>query len=361
MQKIQSYLYPNRVRLLADLAGFTVENKVVYARTIKLFNGIDNVIEFDIQNADQKRIDLSELTDLNLNLMDSEGHELTASPYALTLYSSASATVATVVGTTSKSTTTTITIPTANVTGAFSVNSQLNGTDIVGAVIISGVTEDVDSETTTLSVTYASQTVSSQTVASVNSTVKGLATLTVPKGDLADLAEQFLKYSITAKNDAGDDVILYNDSYFSAVGTIQLINNAMPKDRRTVVYDRFSGEINFMGNVINHSSAIPCKLYEAVPATSLSITVNYTGFIGQIYVEGTNESTISVESFRNAEHTQIISTTTKTTGTTTVQLDINDFNYVRVSWVYPDVWQHGTEQTATLIYGSVDKVTVSYG
>ena len=59
MQKIQSYLYPNRIILLADLAGSTVENTIVYAKTVKIYNGIDNTIQFDIQNADQKRIDLS--------------------------------------------------------------------------------------------------------------------------------------------------------------------------------------------------------------------------------------------------------------------------------------------------------------
>jgi len=58
MQKIQSYLYPNRVILIADLAGFTVENTIVYAKTVKIYKGVDNVIQFDVQNADQKRLDL---------------------------------------------------------------------------------------------------------------------------------------------------------------------------------------------------------------------------------------------------------------------------------------------------------------
>ena len=360
MQKIQSYLYPNRVRLLADLAGFTTENKVVYARTIKLFNGIDNVIEFDIQNADQKRIDLSELTELKLTLMDTEGHELPSSPYNLTLYSSATATGAIVTGGTIKTTFTNVSIPTANITGTFSVNSQLRGTAIVGPVIISSINEDIDSGTTTLGITYASQTVAHATGVSVNSIVKGLAKLTVPHDDLANLNNQFLKYSVTAKDHTNTDVILYNDSYFSAVGTIQLINNATPQVRKNVVYDRFSGEINFMGNVINHSSAIPCKLYEAVPTNTLQVTVDYTGFIGEIYVEGTDDSTISVESFKHSTHTQIISTTTKTTGTTTIQIEIGSFNYIRISWVYPDVWQYGSQQNPTLVYGAVDKVTVAY-
>ena len=75
MQKISSYLYPNRVRLLANLAGFNVEYTSVYQRTINLFKGIDNVVEFDIINADQKRVDLTDLT-LVFTMMDTEGVQL---------------------------------------------------------------------------------------------------------------------------------------------------------------------------------------------------------------------------------------------------------------------------------------------
>jgi hypothetical protein len=84
MQKIQSYLYPNRIHLLADLAGFTTEYTNVYQRTVKIYNGIDNTLEFDIQNAQQKRIDLGTLSTIELNVMDAAGNELPNSPYAIT-------------------------------------------------------------------------------------------------------------------------------------------------------------------------------------------------------------------------------------------------------------------------------------
>lgn len=70
MQKISCYLYPNRIQLLADLAGFPVEYTNVYQRQIKIFKGVDNVIEFDVKNADQKRIDLSVLDDLTMHVVD---------------------------------------------------------------------------------------------------------------------------------------------------------------------------------------------------------------------------------------------------------------------------------------------------
>jgi hypothetical protein len=84
MQKISTYLYPNRIELLADLAGFTVEYTNVYQRNIKIYNGIDNTLEFDIKNPDQKRIDLSTLTQIELNIMDTQGNALPNSPYAVT-------------------------------------------------------------------------------------------------------------------------------------------------------------------------------------------------------------------------------------------------------------------------------------
>jgi hypothetical protein len=84
MQKISTYLYPNRFELLADLAGFPVEYTNVYQRNIKIYNGIDNTIEFDIKNADQKRIDLSTLTGIEMHLMDVSGQALPNSPYTVT-------------------------------------------------------------------------------------------------------------------------------------------------------------------------------------------------------------------------------------------------------------------------------------
>ena len=83
MQKISSYLLHNRIELVADLAGFFTEYKAVYKRQIKIYRGVNNLIEFDFKNADQKRIDLTSYT-LRLNVMDVTGKALPNSPYTLT-------------------------------------------------------------------------------------------------------------------------------------------------------------------------------------------------------------------------------------------------------------------------------------
>ena len=81
MQKISTYLYPNRIQLLADLAGFNVEFTNVYQKIVKIYKGVDNVIEFDVKNADQKRIELNSsnsytppISDIQLNIMDASNN-----------------------------------------------------------------------------------------------------------------------------------------------------------------------------------------------------------------------------------------------------------------------------------------------
>jgi hypothetical protein len=278
MQKIQSYLYPNRVILIADLAGFNVENTIVYQRTTKIYRGVDNVLEFDIQNADQKRLELvtsPTITDLSLNVMDAAGNALPNSPYTIT--------------------------PTS---------------------------------------------------------VKGIASVTIPSSDLADLNAQFLKFSVTATKNS-NTIPLYCDSRFGAVGTMELVGDATPVTRPDRVYTDFYGEINFMGNVITHTSGIPTKFYEAVPTTNLNVTVELDAFIGDLYVEGTTDMTVSVESFRDSEVPNTRhSFTAPYTGTYTFPtIAVGDLNFIRVSWLYPDVWIFGSQSTAP--FGSITKVTVS--
>jgi hypothetical protein len=276
MQKISSYLYPNRIQLLADLAGFTTEYTNVYQRTVKIYNGIDNTLEFDIKNADQKRIDLSTFSMIELNVMDMSGNALPNSPYAIT---------------------------------------PLN-----------------------------------------QITSKGLASVVIPEEDLADLNHQHFTYSVTAVKN-GADVMLYADSKFGAKGKIELVGDALPTFRDEIVYDRFSGEIDFAGNVKNHTSAIPCKFYEAVPTESMSFEIAMTDYIGTIYIEGTKDSTISVESFRNADRLQSWTTSVATSTPVSFEVAVGMFNYFRVVWTYIDPVLIGVNNTYPT--GTIDKVTVS--
>ena len=260
MQKILSYLYPNRIVLLADLASFNVEYTKVYQRNVKIYSGIDNTIEFDIKNADQKRIDLTTLTNIELNVMDNQGVALPNSPYVVT--------------------------PTA---------------------------------------------------------LQGIAKVTIPQEDLADLGNQFLKYSVSAMKD-GSDVMLYADSKFSAVGTIELDGSAMPVIREPIVYKDFYAEIDLYGNPLWHSTAIPAKFYEAVKSNSFTFTIALTGFTGKIKLEATTDDTVSVESFRVRGKELASSTLTNTTGNIEFTATADNYSYFRINY----------QNTA----GSVDNVEV---
>jgi len=219
MQKISTYLYPNRIELLADLAGFTVEYTNVYQRNIKIYAGIDNTLEFDIKNADQKRIDLSTLTQIRLNIMDASGQALPNSPYTVTP-----------------------TLP--------------------------------------------------------QTTYKGLASVTLPQDDLDELDHQFLSFSVSGIQ-AGKEVMLYGDTRFGAVGKMELVGDAMPTIKDEQVITSFYSDMSY--NTIEsenfHSSAIPIRFYEAVPATDVSIEFRFDSLDAEIIVEATSDATISNETF----------------------------------------------------------------
>jgi len=283
MQKVQSYLYPNRHIVIANLAGFTVENTVVYAKTIKIYKGVDNVIQFDIQNADQKRLDLVNtplVTGLQMNIMDVSNNCI-AGPYMV----------------------------------------------------------------------------------DPHDTLKGIGVVVIPATDLTTIYHQFLKYSITGFDTDGNNIPLYTDSRFSAVGKIDIVASIVPvTEKPEVMYDRFQGEIDFAGNVKNHTSAIPCKLYEAVPTTAMSFMAVLTNYKGKIVVEATRDSTISVESFsRNGVELYSRTYSVATTENLAISnIGIGDFNYMRITWMYLDPTVIGVFGSPNPT-GTVDKVTAYYG
>lgn len=53
------YLVSNRTKIIANDVGFAVEYRPVYQRTISVYKGIDNELEFQILNRDQKPVGLT--------------------------------------------------------------------------------------------------------------------------------------------------------------------------------------------------------------------------------------------------------------------------------------------------------------
>jgi hypothetical protein len=60
MQTIEAFFYKNILEIqVIDPAIFSTRNRIVYSRTIKIYQGIDNPIHIVTKNQDQKRVDLT--------------------------------------------------------------------------------------------------------------------------------------------------------------------------------------------------------------------------------------------------------------------------------------------------------------
>jgi len=296
MRKISSYLYSNRIELLADLAGFSVENRTVYQRTVRIYKGVDNVLEFDIKNADQKRLELStspSITAIRLNVMDYEGNKLPNSPYTVS-----------------------------------------------------------------------------------PSAIKGIATVTIPSTDLSNIDHQFLKYSVTAtKSGVANPIVLYADTQFGALGTIEVVGSATPTARSVQVLDSFTADLSY-SSLINeylHSSPALIKYYEAIPTTSAKLDFVLNSLTGTVIIEATADATISSESFpANGNPTYnpdgtlaavrrgtVIDTFTVSSSTTSLSktyTGLSGYTYIRVSFLRSSTAVNGTWMPGT---GNIKSVTIT--
>ena len=63
MQQINSYIYDNMILVQVSTDDdIEQRNRVVYTRTIKCYQGVDNLIKVKVQNSDQKPVNVSDLT-----------------------------------------------------------------------------------------------------------------------------------------------------------------------------------------------------------------------------------------------------------------------------------------------------------
>jgi hypothetical protein len=72
MQTIEAFSYKNILEIqVIDPAIFSTRNRVVYSRTIKIYQGIDNPIHIVTKNQDQKPVDLTGY-DVQVDIQDPE-------------------------------------------------------------------------------------------------------------------------------------------------------------------------------------------------------------------------------------------------------------------------------------------------
>jgi hypothetical protein len=83
MITIKTYLYPIMVEVqIFDPTIFTTRNRVVYSRTIRVYQGIDNPVQIVIKNQDQKAVDLTGYT-VDAQIQDPV-NQLTVATYPVT-------------------------------------------------------------------------------------------------------------------------------------------------------------------------------------------------------------------------------------------------------------------------------------
>jgi hypothetical protein len=154
MQKISCYLYSNRIPVIFDLTTITAEWRIVYQRTIKIYKGLDNVLEFEFKNSDQKR-QLLTGSNFKFTLMDQFRQEVF------------------------------------------------------------------------------------QTNLNTNTGIKGVATVTIPSTALINLEHQLMHYSLYKINNNGTNTPIYSDTYYGSGGTVDFIDNVIPKALSPIVIDTF--------------------------------------------------------------------------------------------------------------------------
>jgi hypothetical protein len=183
--------------------------------------------------------------------------------------------------------------------------------------------------------------------------LKGIATATIPAADLTGLDAQFLKYSVT-QSDGTTNTIMYGDTRFGAVGTIELVGSAVPTTRAPRVFDTFTAEIDLKGMPIYHSSAIATKAYEAVPTASYAFDVDLIGFTGNVWIEGTKQQTINTEAFKVGSILRSYSFDDFTGTWQPTDVSVDEYQYFRVSYTTPLASGIGASFLVTLSNNTYD-------
>lgn len=83
MQTIKLYLVDQKVEVqILDTSIFTVRNRIVYSRPIKVYQGIDNPLQVVVKNQEQKKVDLTGYA-MQADIQDPT-NQVTVGSYAVT-------------------------------------------------------------------------------------------------------------------------------------------------------------------------------------------------------------------------------------------------------------------------------------
>jgi len=257
MQKISSYLYPNRIQTIVDLALTPLEWRIVYQRKFKIYQGLDNVLEIDVKNSEQKRQDITGLN-MQFVLMD----ELNEGIY--------------------------------------------------------------------------------QTEIDVATGITGIGRVLIPASAVADLAPQFLKYTIYIQNDDDTTTAVYGDTQYGVTGTIDLLGGAMPSTLPPIFIKKFL----LLSDDTNPSNIVATYLSEVAEihrpnfiTTTPTFSVDFypVGLSATVTVQITDNTSLGLgDKLRDIDTFSVTPSTTSITKTYVQDTDykLRDV-YLRVKYIPP--------------------------
>ena len=256
MQKNFAYLLKNRVQLEANLSGYVTEYRSVYKKQVEITKGIDNTIEFEVRNQDQKPQSLIDYTPKFIAFDESQ-----------TMVVEKDGTVLDDVTTKtmpadSSSNTTTITLTS---TAGIAVGQTVSGNNIKDKTIVSQVTD------TTVTINKASSgVVTSGTVLTFQSYFKkGMFSVTINENDLLNIKSQYLSYSVYLVKSDNSKTLTYTNTDFQSNGVIYVDDNTFPGPSATYSVNSFTNLITeaidaqpgINGNEALHTAAIYSDAY----------------------------------------------------------------------------------------------------
>lgn len=282
MQKTSRYLANNKVIVVADLTGYITEYKPVYQRTLQVYRGIDNTLQFEVKNHDQKPVSLLGYTPKFVAYDESKSLVIEKDGVVLD-------------DVVTKATTVAESTPDTNLefssgTGV-AIGQTVSGTYIKAKTLVTDVSDNVITINKTPSDTIPLGTeITFQT-----NSKKGVFSVLLTENDLIDLDSQYLSYAIYLVDANGDRTLTYANSHFDAKGIIHVLADAFPGPLATKEVTTFTQDSQL-------ANAWYSSLVDAQPGingnSALHTAVVYTdGYVGDVVVQATLDNQPSLNTF----------------------------------------------------------------
>ena len=274
MQLIPRYLVNNRITIVANEAGFVTEYRPVYQKSMKVSKGIDNVLEFEVKNHDQKPVSLLNYTPKFVAFNESKIMVLEKNGTVLDDVVEKS------VATTQTEATTTLEF--TNTTG-IAVGQRVTGTYIKDKTLVSAISGN----TVTLSKSTSAAVAASTGITFQTLTKKGVFKVIISENDLLNIDSQYLSYAIYLSDSNNEKTLVYTNTDFTSNHSIYIDDNTFPGPAATYSVSAFTNQ---------YTEAIDAK-----PAlngnSALHTAVVYTDeYNGDIKVQATLDNQITANS-----------------------------------------------------------------